>query len=89
MHVKRSGPLYENQMNIYHQLHSQALLQRNHQIGKARKDLSLHKHKTRRSQEKSISVPQGPKPLDPKALNGPDLVQSTHSPSVPSNVVRH
>lgn len=38
-----TGPFYENQMNIYHQLYNQALLQRTHQIGKARKDLSLHK----------------------------------------------
>lgn len=38
-----SGPMYENQMNIYHQLHNLALLQRNHQIRKAREDLSFQR----------------------------------------------
>lgn len=35
--------MFENQMKIYRQLYNQALLQRNHQIRKARDDLSLHK----------------------------------------------
>lgn len=36
-----SGSMYENKMNIYHQLYSQALLQKT-EVRKAREDLSLH-----------------------------------------------